>query len=113
MFSFIRVEIRPTLAVTAFCGAIAPMFFTSILTIATSICFCVASALLFISFVIIPQCAKNKYRGLILQHYREPRGYYQNDLLKIQANAQQWIAFLYGVAGFLYVIGLVYFVINH
>ena len=110
---FIRVEVRPTPAVFSLGCSVAPLFFVSVLGLFTSICFSLASALLFVSFVIIPKLAKDKCKNFIFQHRREPPRYYEKELSDILEAARQNISGLYKGAGTLYIVGLIAFAMSH
>jgi hypothetical protein len=111
--NLVKIEVRPNLAITAFIGAVAPLFFWNTLTIFVSICLCIASAILFRAFVIIPFNTQKEYVKLQNRFYRSPPDYYRIEKSKVDDLAYDQILDCYKFAGFLYIVGLFLFVILH
>lgn len=111
--NLINIEVKPTPSIISAIGTVVFLFFTNILGLFVSICFCLASLFLFIAFLIIPLIVKDKDTNLHARYYRHPPDYYQKAKIKMNEQYTGYIQDCYKIAVAFYIVGIIVFVISH
>jgi hypothetical protein len=113
MINLIKPELKLPLRAIFFLGIGIPLFFVDKLGILTTICFSLASLVLFCVFVIIPHNLEQEYTKLKAKH--APLRIYQSIYLEkkneVDVQYAQKVKDWLGVAVFLFVLGIVAYIV--